>query len=118
MRSARTGELMFGPIPRITLSLAVTAGGIVAACHPVTPTPALPEVTHNGPNPPDIDPGKQVDAGVEVPDFGQGSLGHREATVRVADVPVDAGINDVIDLPPVPDADPDLMRDAGTPLGR
>lgn len=101
---------MFGAVSRVTLSLAITIGGIVTACRHTVPSPTLPmapEVSRRSPKPPTIDPAHRTDT--ESSEFGHASL-------RVADVPTDAGVSDVIDLPPVPDADTDLLRDAGQPL--
>jgi len=108
---------MLGVISRVTLSLAITVAGIVTACHPVMPTPAAPELSRESPRPPKIDPGRRKDGGVAPSSFGHADMGHRERVVRVADVPVDAGVSDVMTLPPVPDADSDMLRDAGRPFG-
>lgn len=96
-----------GAASRLALSLSITIGGIVAACHndvpgPTTPTPLTPEVTRQAPRPQKIDPSK-----------------HKPRKVRVSErahVPVDAGVSDVIDLPPNPDASVAVVRDAGQPL--
>lgn len=95
---------------RVATSLAITAFGIVAACKspgpgPTIPPPLTPEVGHGAPKPQPIDPK------------------HYARTKRVSNAepptkspPNDAGVSDVIDLPPVPDANVIVVRDAGQPL--
>lgn len=88
---------------RLALELVVIAGAASAAfvaCRNHVPPPALPlpapEVTPVAPKPKEIKP--------------------RKARPRVAHVPADAGISDVIDLPPVVDADVPIVSDAAQPL--
>lgn len=88
---------------RLTTSLAITVGGIVAACHndvprPAMPSPITPEVSRESPKPQPIDPKRKA------------------RQKRVSDAPVDAGVNDAVNLPPVPDATMIVVRDAGQPL--
>lgn len=117
-------------ITRVTLSLALTAGGIVAACHndvpgPTLPQPVAPEVTRESPKPAPIDPSRpsrerSADAGVapttdpSASFFGHAPRGHRDGTLRVAEAPDDAGVSDVLDLPPVVDSDIEIYLDSGT----
>lgn len=88
---------------RLALSVLVVAGAAsasVVACRNQVPPPTLPlpapEVTPVAPKPKEIKP--------------------RKARPRVAHVPTDAGVSDVIDLPPVVDADVPIVSDAAQPL--
>jgi len=100
--------MKLGTTARIATLLVITIGGIVAACRndvpgPSLPAPIAPEVTRQAPKPKPIEP-----------------LKHKPRKVRVSeaahDVPVDGGVSDVIDLPPVPDATVIIVRDAAQPL--
>ena len=123
-----------GPTARVAMSLAITIGGVVAACRndvpgPTLPAPLTPEVTREAPKPQPIDPKKQREqqrkqqrqahsASVSElrPQFRAAGNDEPAPVPPPTRDPVDGGINDVIDLPPVPDADVDVVRDAGQPL--
>ena len=93
MRTVRTLGLQL-------LVIAGAASGAFVACRNHVPPPTLPlpapEVTPVAPKPKEIKP--------------------RKARPRVAHAPPDAGISDVIDLPPVVDADVPIVSDAAQPL--
>ncbi len=127
--------MRIGPTARVAMSLAITVGGIVTACRndvpgPTLPAPIAPEVTRQAPKPQPIDPKKQREqqrkqqrhshsASVSElqPQFLAATGDDEPPPVPPpTQDPVDGGINDVIDLPPVPDADVDVVRDAGQPL--
>lgn len=96
---------------RIATSLAITAFGIVAACRnpgpgPTIPSPLTPELSHGAPKPPPIDPKHQV----------RNKRVSQAAEPPTKSPPTDAGVSDVRDLPPVPDANVIVVRDAGQPL--
>jgi hypothetical protein len=107
---------------RIFVALLATAG-VITACHDNIPGPTYPiapEVGPQAPRPGRIEPSSlrvERDAGVPMPTPLEvnGSRGRR-ASVRVAETPVDAGVSDVIDLPPVVDADLPIYEDAAQPL--
>jgi hypothetical protein len=119
------------PAARLAMSLALTVGGIVTACRNDVPGPTLPvapEVTRDSPKPRPLDPKKQREQQrKQQRQARQASVSEVRPEFRAAaDEPSpapsptrdpDAGVvNDVIDLPPVPDADVDVVRDAGQPL--
>jgi hypothetical protein len=115
---------MLGSIARLSISIVVLAAGVIAACHNEMPgptTPLAPEVGPQGPRPGPITPTPariDTDSGVPLPSSPEPSastswFGHERPTLRVAEVPRDASINDVIDLPPIVDADLPFMLDAG-----
>jgi hypothetical protein len=101
-------EMRLNIAARLATSLAITVGGIVAACHndvprPAIPSPLTPEVSRESPKPQPIDPKRQARK-------------KRVSQAPDAPAPTDAGVSDVIDLPPVPDATVIVVRDAGQPL--
>ena len=91
-------------IARLTTSLAITVGAIVAACHndvpkPAFPAPLTPEVSRESPKPQPLDTKRKV------------------PQKRVSQAPpVDAGVSDALNMPEVPDAAVNVVRDAGQPL--
>ena len=96
-------------LKRILIHVALITGatlGAIGACRNDVPAPTLPspipEVTRGSPKPQPIDPeGKP----------------RRAKPKRVSQVPPDAGgVGDVVDLPPVVDADIAIVRDAAQPL--
>jgi hypothetical protein len=96
---------------RFATSLAISVAGIVAACHndvprPAIPAPLTPEVTRESPKPQPIDPKRQA----------RKKRVSQVANPSDAPAPTDAGVSDVIDLAPVPDATLLIVRDTGQPL--
>ncbi len=90
-------------VARLSTSLAITVGAIVAACHndvprPAIPAPLTPEVSRESPKPQPIDPKRKA------------------RQKRVSHAPADAGVVDALNMPPVPDAAVNVVRDAGQPL--
>ena len=129
--------MRFTHAARLATSLAITVGGIAAACRndvpgPTLPTPVAPEVTRESPSPQPIDPSAAPRPDAAPSAFVTPSpqitrrvsaayaerLTEDEPVVEppTKEAPTDAGVTDVIDLPPVPDADVDVVRDAGQPL--
>jgi hypothetical protein len=107
---------------RILVAVLATAGTI-AACHDNIPGPTIPlapEVGPQAPRPRRVEPNSlrvERDAGVPMPTpLEVNQPRGRRASVRVAETPVDAGVSDVIDLPPVLDADLPIYEDAAQPL--
>src|SRR5262245_48262656 len=99
----------------LAVVLLATAGAFVACKTqvpaPMLPGPVAPEVTPVGPKPPPIDPKRDAERAAK----------RKKQPPRVADLtgaanPRDAGVDDVIDLPPVVDATVAIVRDAAQPL--
>jgi hypothetical protein len=104
-------------------ALAVAIAAIVAACRNDVPEPTLPfptrEVSPLGPRPGPITPAPMrvdSDAGIPIPAQPVPAAARKARALRVAEAPGDAGVADVIDLPPVPDANVPIVRDAAQPL--
>ena len=99
--------------------IALATAGTIAACRSSVPAPALPvaspEVTPGAPKPQDIDPEKAAKARKAKPKRVSEVVAP-EPPVFAAGSPVDGGVDDVVDLPPVVDADVALVRDAAQPL--
>ncbi len=99
--------------------LALATAGSIAACRSNVPAPAIPvatpEVTPGSPKPPDIDPEKAQKARKAKPKRVSEVIAP-EPAVFEAQATVDGGVLDVVDLPPVVDADVALVRDAAQPL--
>lgn len=109
-------------------ALIITVSGIVTACRnsvpgPTLPNPVTPEVSRGAPKSQPIDPSNAPEAR---PDARPAQLTRRVSAAAAygspqvepptKDAPNDAGISDVIDLQPVPDADVEIVTDAATPL--
>jgi hypothetical protein len=100
--------------------IALATAGAIGACRNNVPAPAIPvaspEVTPGSPKPQDIDPEKAAKARKAKPKRVSEVIAPQPPVFAVQQPPVDAGVLDVVDLPPVVDADVALVRDAAQPL--
>lgn len=117
--SAHIGDVMLRRLAFHFSVIALATAGAIAACRSNVPAPAIPvatpEVTPGAPKPQDIDPEKAQKARKAKPKRVSEVI-EAPSPVFAAEAPVDGGVFDVVDLPPVVDADVALVRDAAQPL--